>query len=129
MSEGHPERSEGPRPARKLPPVRKNLGQHFLNDKRILQRIVDALELSGNETVLEIGPGRGGLTELLVPVSKRLVLIEYDRMLAARLREKYASMPSVTVVEADVLTVNLGEVAAGPYVLVGNVPYYITTPI
>ena len=57
------------------------------------------------------------------------MLIEYDRILAARLREKYASTPSVTVVEADVLTVNLGEVAGGPFVLIGNVPYYITTPI
>jgi len=112
-----------------MPPIRKNLGQHFLNDQRILQRIVDALELRGDETVVEIGPGRGSLTELLVPVAKRLVLIEYDRMLAARLREKYASAPSVTVVEADVLTVDLGEVAGGPFVLVGNVPYYITTPI
>lgn len=110
-------------------PIRKSLGQHFLKDKRILQRIVDALELRGDETVVEIGPGRGGLTELLVPVAKRLVLIEYDRMLAARLRERYASSPSVTVIEADVLTVNLSEVAGGPFVLVGNVPYYITTPI
>lgn len=113
----------------KLPPIRKNLGQHFLSDTRILQRIVDALELRGDETVLEIGPGRGSLTELLAPVSKRLVLIEYDRLLAARLRERYASTPSVSVVEADVLTVGLGAVAGGPYVLVGNVPYYITTPI
>ena len=119
----------GARPGRKLPPIRKNLGQHFLNDKRILQRIVDALELRGDETVIEIGPGRGSLTALLAPVAKKLVLIEYDRMLAARLREKYTSTPSVTVVEADVLTVNLGEAAGGPYVLVGNVPYYITTPI
>jgi 16S rRNA (adenine1518-N6/adenine1519-N6)-dimethyltransferase len=116
------------RPGR-LPPIRKNLGQHFLNDKRILQRIVDALELTGGETVVEIGPGRGSLTELLVPVAKRLVLIEYDRLLAARLREMYASTPSVSVIEADVLTVDLGEAAGGPYVLVGNVPYYITTPI
>jgi 16S rRNA (adenine1518-N6/adenine1519-N6)-dimethyltransferase len=111
------------------PPVRKSLGQHFLNDKRILQRIVDALDLKGDETVVEIGPGRGSLTDRLVPVAKRLVLIEYDRMLAARLRERYATTPSVTVVEADVLTVNLSEAAGGPFVLVGNVPYYITTPI
>jgi 16S rRNA (adenine1518-N6/adenine1519-N6)-dimethyltransferase len=123
------ERDRPPSRPGRLPPIRKNLGQHFLNDKRILQRIVDALELTGDETVVEIGPGRGSLTELLVPVAKRLVLIEYDRMLAARLREKYASTPSVSVVEADVLTVDLGEVAGGPYVLVGNVPYYITTPI
>jgi 16S rRNA (adenine1518-N6/adenine1519-N6)-dimethyltransferase len=111
------------------PPIRKSLGQHFLSDKRILQRIVDVAELTGNETVLEIGPGRGSLTDLLVPVSKRLVLIEYDRQLAAILRAKYSTTPSVTVIEADVLTVNLGEAAGGPYVLVGNVPYYITTPI
>jgi 16S rRNA (adenine1518-N6/adenine1519-N6)-dimethyltransferase len=114
---------------RGLPPVRKSLGQHFLNDRRILQRIVDALELTGVETVVEIGPGRGSLTELLVSRAGRLVLIEYDRALAARLREKYAGSDSVTVIEADVLSVNLGEAAGGPFCLVGNVPYYITTPI
>jgi 16S rRNA (adenine1518-N6/adenine1519-N6)-dimethyltransferase len=118
-----------PSASRGLPPVRKSLGQHFLNDTRILQRIVDALELSGNETVLEIGPGRGSLTELLLPRAKRLVLIEYDRMLAANLRERYAAAPNVSIIEADVLTVNLGDAARGPYHLVGNVPYYITTPI
>ena len=51
---------------RDLPPIRKSLGQHFLNDRRILQRIVDALELTGSETVIEVGPGRGSLSELLV---------------------------------------------------------------
>ncbi len=127
-------RPDGPPPssssARAHPPVRKSLGQHFLNDRRILQRIVDALELTGTETVVEIGPGRGSLTELLVPRAEKLVLIEYDRALAARLREKYASTPSVVVIEADVLTVNLSEaVGGGPFHLVGNVPYYITTPI
>ncbi len=85
--------------------------------------------LTGAETVIEIGPGRGSLTELLVPVSKRLILIEYDRALAARLRDKYADTPSVSIVEADVLTVDLGALAGGPFRLVGNVPYYITTPI
>jgi 16S rRNA (adenine1518-N6/adenine1519-N6)-dimethyltransferase len=111
------------------PPIRKTLGQHFLNDRRILQRIVDALELTGNETVIEIGPGRGSLTELLLPSARRLILIEYDRALAAKLRERYATASSVTVIEADVLTVNLRDAAGGPFRLVGNVPYYITTPI
>ncbi len=111
------------------PPIRKTLGQHFLNDRRILQRIVDALELTGSETVIEIGPGRGSLTELLLPAARRLILIEYDRALAAKLRERYATASSVTVIEADVLTVNLRDVAGGPFRLVGNVPYYITTPI
>jgi 16S rRNA (adenine1518-N6/adenine1519-N6)-dimethyltransferase len=115
--------------SRRPPPVRKSLGQHFLTDRRILQRIVDALDLSGTETVIEIGPGRGSLTELLAPRARRLILIEYDRALAADLRARYAATPSVTIVEADVLKVNLGELASGPYSLIGNVPYYITTPI
>ena len=89
---------------RGLPPIRKNLGQHFLTDRRILERIADALELTGERDGLEIGPGRGSLTEVLVPRAKRLVLIEYDRALAAILRERYAGNPAVEVVEADVLT-------------------------
>lgn len=117
------------RTGRAFPPVRKSLGQHFLTDRRILGRIADALELHGGETVLEIGPGRGALTDLLAPRAGRLVAIEYDRALAALLRERYASSPNVIVAEADVLSVSLGELAQGPYVLVGNVPYYITTPI
>jgi 16S rRNA (adenine1518-N6/adenine1519-N6)-dimethyltransferase len=112
-----------------FPPTRKSLGQHFLTDKRILGRIADALQLKGDETVLEIGPGRGALTDLLVERAGRLIAIEYDRALAAMLRERYARRSNVLVAEADVLEVSLGQLAAGPYVLVGNVPYYITTPI
>ena len=128
-----PGRDEGRAPrgpgARSFPPTRKSLGQHFLSDPRILGRIADALELTGDETVVEIGPGRGALTDVLVPRVGRLIAIEYDRALAALLRDRYASQPKVTIVEADVLTVRLGEVAGGEFVLVGNVPYYITTPI
>jgi 16S rRNA (adenine1518-N6/adenine1519-N6)-dimethyltransferase len=112
-----------------FPPTRKSLGQHFLTDRRIVGRIADALHLEGDETVLEIGPGRGALTDLLADRAGRLIAIEYDRALAAMLRERYARRSNVLVAEADVLEVSLGELAAGPYVLVGNVPYYITTPI
>src|SRR6476661_7501767 len=112
-----------------FPPTRKSLGQHFLTDRRILARIADALQLDGHETVLEIGPGRGALTDILAERAGRLIAIEYDRALAALLRERYARRSNVLVAEADVLEVSLGELAAGPYVLVGNVPYYITTPI
>jgi 16S rRNA (adenine1518-N6/adenine1519-N6)-dimethyltransferase len=112
-----------------FPPTRKSLGQHFLTDRRILARIADALHLKGDETVLEIGPGRGALTDLLADRAGRLIAIEYDRALAAMLRERYARRSNVLIAEADVLEVSLGELAAGPYVLVGNVPYYITTPI
>jgi 16S rRNA (adenine1518-N6/adenine1519-N6)-dimethyltransferase len=117
------------RPRAAFPPTRKSLGQHFLSDRRILGRIADALQLKGDETVLEIGPGRGALTDLLADRADRLIAIEYDRALAAMLRERYARRSNVLVAEADVLDVSLGELAAGPYVLVGNVPYYITTPI
>jgi 16S rRNA (adenine1518-N6/adenine1519-N6)-dimethyltransferase len=117
------------RSPRGLPPVRKSLGQHFLEDRRILERIVDALDPNESDTVIEIGPGRGSLTEALVPRVGRLVLVEYDRALAARLRERYARTPSVSIVEADVLEVSLASLAERPFKLIGNVPYYITTPI
>src|SRR3954470_22047621 len=119
----------GPRDRGGFPPTRKSLGQHFLTDRRILGRIADALHLTGTETVLEIGPGRGALTDILVERAGRLIAIEYDRALAEMLRQKYARRSNVLIAEADVLDVSLGELAAGPYVLVGNVPYYITTPI
>jgi 16S rRNA (adenine1518-N6/adenine1519-N6)-dimethyltransferase len=112
-----------------FPPTRKSLGQHFLTDRRILGRIADALHLKGDETVLEIGPGRGALTDLLAERAGRLIAIEYDRALAEMLRQRYARRNNVLIAEADVLEVSLGELAAGPYVLIGNVPYYITTPI
>ena len=79
--------------------------------------------------MLEIGPGRGALTDILVERAGRLIAIEYDRALAELLRQRYARRSNVLIAEADVLSVSLGELAAGPFVLVGNVPYYITTPI
>jgi 16S rRNA (adenine1518-N6/adenine1519-N6)-dimethyltransferase len=118
-----------PRGRGTFPPTRKSLGQHFLTDRRILGRIADALQLTGGETVVEIGPGRGALTDILAERAGRLVAIEYDRALAEILRQRYARRNNVIIAEADVLEVSLGELAAGPYVLVGNVPYYITTPI
>ena len=121
---------DAPRRARPgFPPTRKSLGQHFLSDRRILTRIADALSLTGAETVVEIGPGRGSLTDILADRARRLIAVEVDRALAAILRERYAKRNNVLIAEADVLTLNLGELAAGPFVLVGNVPYYITTPI
>lgn len=111
------------------PPVLKRLGQHFLHDERVLAAIAEALVLRGHETVVEIGPGRGALTRHLVGRTRRLVLIELDRALAANLRAEFADNSAVEVVEADVLDADIAALAGGPYVLVGNVPYYITTPI
>jgi 16S rRNA (adenine1518-N6/adenine1519-N6)-dimethyltransferase len=114
------------RPPRSLPPPLKRLGQHFLADRVALRRIADALDLSPNDTVVEVGPGRGALTDLL---AARVIAIELDRALVPILRERYAAMPHVEIIESDVLKLDLGHVAGGPYVLAGNVPYYITTPI
>jgi 16S rRNA (adenine1518-N6/adenine1519-N6)-dimethyltransferase len=111
------------------PRPRKRFGQHFLRDRSVLQRIAGALQLAGDETVIEIGPGRGALTDLLAERARRLVAIELDRDLAALLRERYADRQNVEILEADVLATPLGALAGGPYVLAGNVPYYITTPI
>ena len=114
---GRPRRDRGG-----LPPARKSLGQHFLTDRRILGRIADALQLQGGETVVEIGPGRGALTDILAERAGRLIAVEVDRALAAILRERYARRSNVLIAEADVLQVSLGALAAGELVLVVNVP-------
>ncbi|HJU88335.1 MAG TPA: 16S rRNA (adenine(1518)-N(6)/adenine(1519)-N(6))-dimethyltransferase RsmA [Gemmatimonadaceae bacterium] len=111
------------------PPVRKRFGQHFLSDPRILARIADAAGLSASDTVVEIGPGRGALTEQLLTRAARVIAIEIDRALASTLRARYAADRRLTIVEGDVLETDLGALAGDDYVLVGNVPYYITTPI
>ncbi len=111
------------------PPVRKSLGQHFLHDPAILGRLADAVGARGEDTVIEIGPGRGSLTERLQVRAGRVIAVELDRALATMLQERYRDDPRVDVIQADVLDVDLGGLAGGEYLLVGNVPYYITTPI
>ncbi len=113
----------------RLPPPRKRLGQHFLTDTRVLDRIADALSITKQDTVIEIGPGRGALTDRLAERAGRLITIEVDKLLIPILRARYATQPHVSVIESDVQQLDLGEVAGGPYLLAGNVPYYITTPI
>lgn len=131
MSNHRPRSSSAPRSKKlsTLPPTLKRLGQHFLHDDAALDAIVAALGPIGDRTVVEIGPGRGVLTDRLAAVAKRVVAVELDKMLAQHLRVRYATMPHVSIVEADVLTVSLPELGGDNYVLVGNVPYYITTPI
>lgn len=112
-----------------LPRARKSLGQHFLHDEGTLDAIVDALGPIEHRTVLEIGPGRGVLTDRLVTRAGRLVAIELDKFLAEHLRKRYEDRPNVQIVQADVLEVALSDLVSDDFVLVGNVPYYITTPI
>ena len=124
------------------------LGQNFLNDPGAARKIVDALGDAGAATVIEIGPGRGVLTDLLAARAARLIAIELDRVLAAQLRMQYATQKNVEVIEANVLTVDFANVISrrpgpllnqGPNALtdgtlakahvVGNLPYYITSDI
>lgn len=118
-----------PRGTHSPPPTLKRLGQHFLRDQNVLARITEAVAPAGEDTVVEIGPGRGALTELLLPRARRLIAIEVDRQLAQFLREKFRGVMHLEIVEADVLEVDLGAIAGERFVLAGNVPYYITTPI
>lgn len=113
-------------------PVRKRFGQHFLTDPRILSRIADSLSIAEGDTVVEIGPGRGSLTaELLkrVGTAGRLVAIEIDRDLSAMLRIQHADNRAFTVVEGDFLATDLTVQVKRPFLLAGNIPYNITTPI
>jgi len=114
--------------------ARKALGQHWLTDGRYLSRIAAAADFTDHDTVVEIGAGTGLLTELLARRASRLVAVEVDSRLAAGLRERYAGRSNVTILEADALEVPVEEVlAAGggglPYVVVGNLPYFIGTAI
>ena len=111
------------------PPVLKKFGQHFLTDPKILNAIVDALAPTKHDPVLEIGPGRGGLTDILADRAGKVIAVEIDRMLAAQLRQKYASAGNVEIVEGDFLEANPRQIAGEDFLLIGNVPYYITTPI
>jgi 16S rRNA (adenine1518-N6/adenine1519-N6)-dimethyltransferase len=114
---------------RRNPPVLKRFGQHFLTDRSVLHSIVDSVGAHPGDTIIEIGPGRGVLTDELAQLPNDLVAIEIDHLLSDKLRVRYGANERVKVIEADVLEVDLRSLVTGPFVVVGNVPYYITTPI
>jgi len=111
------------------PPVLKKYGQHFLSDPAILGAIVDTLSPGPGDTVVEIGPGRGSLTDVLAERAGRVIAVEIDHLLADRLRERYASRANVQIVEGDILETDIEAMAGTEFLVIGNVPYYITTPI
>jgi len=120
----------------------RRLGQHFLTDPRILDRIVDAAMPAPDDVVLEIGPGEGSLTRRLAPRVGWVVAIERDRRLAAALGSAGGSGPplpeNVTVIAGDALTLDWNQAVresvrapGGPsaFKVIGNIPYYITSPL
>jgi len=114
-----------------LPRAKRALGQNFLIDANIQRKIVASLDPGPDDEVMEIGPGVGALTRHLAGTVRRLVLVELDNDLAARLRGEFAGDPSVEIINEDVLDVPLERVSGDPSSLkvIGNIPYNITTPI
>lgn len=121
---------------------RPKLGQNFLADHGAAERIVEALGDVSQSTVVEIGSGRGVLTDLLVGRAKQVIAIELDRVLGAQLRMKYAHHPGIEILEGDVLDIDFESLLRrprvagdanhpfpGPAHVIGNLPYYITSPV
>jgi len=111
--------------------AKKRLGQHFLHDPAVLRRLVDAIAPTPADRMVEIGPGPGALTRLLVERVDRLDVVEIDRELAASLPENVAHPDRLVVHTADALDFDFRALAAGPSSLrvVGNLPYNVSTPL
>jgi 16S rRNA (adenine1518-N6/adenine1519-N6)-dimethyltransferase len=119
--------------------ARKRFGQHFLHDPGVLQKIVNSISPGSTDHVVEIGPGRGALTQALLEEwagltdgSATLDLIEIDRDLAPALRAEFAGNPRITVHEADALDFDFAKLASdrgGHLRIIGNLPYNISTPL
>lgn len=119
---------------------KKSLGQNFLRDEKVIERIVAALELQRGDTVIEIGPGEGALTKKLVDTLAKVVAIEIDKELIPKLQTRFQNNPNFLVIEGDVLNIDFEaelrnadpqSAILNPHSvkLVGNLPYYISTAI
>ena len=108
------------------PPIKKKWGQNFINDENIINKIISVFNPDKNDTIIEIGPGRGALTIPLSKISKKIIAIEIDPMLCKMLNE-YA-LQNIKITNDDILHYNLNNLSKG-YKIIGNLPYYITTPI
>ncbi|MBI3260755.1 ribosomal RNA small subunit methyltransferase A [Candidatus Berkelbacteria bacterium] len=107
---------------------KKSLGQNFLKDERLLEPIIEAAELSPDDTVLEIGPGFGILTGQLAKQVGLVLAVEKDFQLVETLRKKFKPFPNIKIIHADILRFDLSE-APQPYKVVANLPFNITSPV
>jgi 16S rRNA (adenine1518-N6/adenine1519-N6)-dimethyltransferase len=113
---------------------RKSLGQHFLTDRRVLQRILAAASLSPADTVIEVGAGKGVLTQALASAAGKVIAVEIDEGLCDHLRRRLTVCPNVEPVCGDILSLSPDELlaraqASPPYVVVANLPYYIASAV
>ena len=112
----------------------KKYGQNFLIDPNVLQRVMDAAGVAGDDCVLEIGPGIGTMTQYLAERARHVVAVEIDRNLIPILAETLEGYDNITILNDDILKVDINELArvynqSRPLKVVANLPYYITTPI
>ena len=111
---------------------KKKFGQNFLTDTNLLRNIRSTSEINKDTSVLEIGAGAGSLTKILTEESKFVISYEIDRDLQPFLTEKFASTKNIQLIFKDFMKENITEVENkfdGPYTVVANIPYYITTPL
>lgn len=104
---------------------KKSLGQHWLHDNDSLEAMCQAVSVGADDTILEIGPGLGTLTELLLEKSKQVVAVEFDRDLADALKKKYEQY-SIDIINQDILAFDFSALPAD-YKIVANIPYYLTS--
>jgi len=112
--------------------TKKSLGQHFLNSPQIITDIVSVSNISKDNSVLEIGPGEGILTEALLKTGANVVSVEKDDRLIAPLQRKFAKeivLRKLNLIHSDILDLELPHIISGPYKIVANIPYYITGQI
>jgi 16S rRNA (adenine1518-N6/adenine1519-N6)-dimethyltransferase len=105
---------------------RKSLGQNFLRDENICRKIIAAVDTRPSDTLLEIGPGEGALTKYLARGKHRLIVVDLDERVVARMREMF---PGIEVLHEDFLDLDLADFGAAKLRVVGNIPYNITSPI
>jgi 16S rRNA (adenine1518-N6/adenine1519-N6)-dimethyltransferase len=110
---------------KELPVTKKSLGQHWLSDVAVLETIAEAAEIQSEDTVLEIGPGPGTLTKILVQQAAEVVAVELDEKLAAAL-SSWVPVSNLRVVTQDIMQYDLTSLPPG-YKLVANIPYYLTS--
>ncbi len=107
---------------------RKGLGQHFLVDGSVMKQVISAAEISRQDTVVEVGPGLGFMTEELAKQSGRVIAVEVDAGLAALLKTTLAGYPNVAILNADILSVEPSTFGES-YRVAANLPYYIAAPV
>ena len=112
----------------------KRFGQNFLIDTHVLERIIEAAQITKDDFVIEIGPGIGTMTQYLAEAAREVAAVEIDRALIPILKDTLSSYDNVTVINEDILKVDIAALAeekngGKPIKVVANLPYYITTPI